>query len=91
MTQRAVLQFQTVCFSSRTDSGVHALANSAHVTIIRRHRKTFAPVDDPYEGSAIQSAMNHRLRQEDHYCRVTSVRSCGTACPLCTPNATPSH
>jgi hypothetical protein len=69
------LQFQTFHFSSRTDSGVHALANSAHVTITRRHRKTGAPVKEPYECSAIQAAMNHRLRQQEFYCRVTNVCS----------------
>lgn len=67
------MQFQTIHFSSRTDSGVHALANSAHVTITRRHRKTGVPVEEAYECSAIQASMNHRLRQQEYYCRVTHV------------------
>jgi tRNA U38,U39,U40 pseudouridine synthase TruA len=72
---QVAMQFQTFYFSSRTDSGVHALANSAHVTIIRRHRKTGVPLEEPYECSAIQAAINHRLRQQDYFCRVTHVRA----------------
>lgn len=69
------MQHKPIKFSSRTDAGVHALANSAHVDIIRRHRKTKEPVQEPYTAEAIMSAMNHHIRRADTFCRVTHVRS----------------
>lgn len=67
------MQRRPIKFSSRTDAGVHALANSAHVDIIRRHRKTKDPVQEPYKPEAIMSAMNHHIRWADTFCRVTHV------------------
>ena len=49
----------TVFISSRTDTGVHALCNSAHVDIQRREGK------DPFKEEELVHALNHHLRPEE--------------------------
>ncbi|XP_031423662.1 tRNA pseudouridine synthase-like 1 [Clupea harengus] len=60
----------TVFISSRTDTGVHALCNSAHVDIQRREGK------DPFKEEELVHALNHHLRPEE--IRVTRARRVGS-------------
>lgn len=48
-----------VYISSRTDTGVHALANSAHVDIQRREGRR------PFEEEELVHALNHYLIPQD--------------------------
>ena len=63
-------------FSSRTDAGVHALASSAHVDIIRRKGKGAArqPHTEPFAPDLLQASVNYHLRKLEHNCRITKVR-----------------
>src|SRR4029434_8424556 len=62
----------TVFISSRTDTGVHALCNSAHVDIQRREGK------DPFKEEELVHALNPHLRPEEirlvrGFCRSTTT------------------
>jgi tRNA pseudouridine38-40 synthase len=48
----------------RTDTGVHAVANVAHIDINRLHRKT-GDVREPYSGMQVKNAINHHLKAMD--------------------------
>src|SRR5690606_508934 len=47
--------------SSRTDTGVHAIATTAHVDIERRDRKTGQIVKEPYDEKFLLDTMNRHL------------------------------
>lgn len=56
----------SILVSSRTDAGVHALMNSAHFDLQRRHDKP------PFTEDILTEALNYHLRQEQ--IRVTDAR-----------------
>lgn len=49
--------------SSRTDAGVHALANSFHIDILNRRSRT-GELCDPYTPAKVMRAVNHHLRTD---------------------------
>jgi hypothetical protein len=59
-------------FSSRTDSGVHALANSATVQL--KYRRSKQGVLAPIPSHVILKGVNYQLRKSGHGCRITNVR-----------------
>jgi tRNA U38,U39,U40 pseudouridine synthase TruA len=66
-----------VChFAGRTDAGVHALCNTAHVDIVRRMRNSTQVNPEPFTLSELTSGINFHLLKQGHQCAVTSVRSC---------------
>jgi tRNA U38,U39,U40 pseudouridine synthase TruA len=67
-----VLQQCVITFSSRTDSGVHALANSASVDIELRSSKHGSM--EPLSAHVILQGMNFQLRSAGQNCRITHVR-----------------
>lgn len=74
MTVHASLQPVTLYMSSRTDSGVHALATAGHVNVIRRVRHSQTPHPEPFDPTDLLVYLNHWLRRNDHATRIVKVR-----------------
>lgn len=50
--------------SSRTDTGVHALANTCHVDVERKSKRKPGEVMPPHEPRVVQTAINHFLHAQ---------------------------
>lgn len=59
--------------SSRTDTGVHAIATTAHVDIERRDRKTGQIVKEPYDEKFLLDTMNRHLPLDIRILKVQKV------------------
>lgn len=64
----------TICLSSRTDAGVHALSNVCHVDVERISKRKPGEVLPPHEPAVVRKAVNHFLQKEGDI-MVTDVRS----------------
>ncbi|KAJ6327839.1 hypothetical protein OIU78_014656 [Salix suchowensis] len=64
----------TICLSSRTDAGVHALSNVCHVDVERVSKRKPGEVLPPHEPAVVRKAVNHFLQKEGDI-MLTDVRS----------------
>lgn len=64
----------SIFFSSRTDTGVHALSNVCHVDVERISKRKPGEVLPPHEPSVVKKAVNHFLQKYEGDIMITDVR-----------------
>uniref|UniRef100_A0A2P2KZF1 tRNA pseudouridine synthase n=1 Tax=Rhizophora mucronata TaxID=61149 RepID=A0A2P2KZF1_RHIMU len=64
----------SICLSSRTDAGVHALSNVCHVDIERISKRKPGEVLPPHEPVVVRRAVNHFLQRHEGDIMVIDVR-----------------
>jgi len=65
---------QEMVIAGRTDSGVHAIANCAHVNITRRHKKT-REVVAPFSADIVKNGLNFYIKKQTRGIYISQVEA----------------